>query len=87
MMNKCSNLVGEIFLFVLLKKIEKCPLGPADDFVELGRVLRDLLPHSWGKDAWFAFQDATIAAKSKENMTKTFGGNVGGGNRFVNAVW
>ena len=65
-----------------LRHLEKCPLGPADDFVELGRVLRDLLPHSWGKDAWFAFQNATIAAKSKENMTKTFGGNVGGGNQL-----
>ena len=61
------------------RHLEKCPLGPADDFVELGRILRDLLPHSWKKEVWTAFQDATIAARSKENMTKTFGGNIGGG--------
>ena len=71
------NLKSKIILS--LRALEKCPLGRADDFVELGRIVRDLLPNSWGHEAWYAFQDATIAAQNKENMAKTFGGTVGGG--------
>ena len=61
--------------------LEKCPLGNPDDFVELGRILRTLLPEAWNdtSEVWNAFQNATIAARSKYNMTQTFGGKVGGG--------
>ena len=70
-------------LILSLRALEKCPLGPADDFVEMGRLLRSLLPNSWGSEAWQAFQDATIAARSKENMRRTFGGSSGGGGQLI----
>jgi ankyrin repeat protein len=63
-------------IIMSLRALEKCPLGPADDFFELGRILRDLLPNSWGSEAWNVFQDALIAARRKE------GGIVGGGDRL-----
>ena len=44
-----------------------CPLGPAGDFLELGRVVRDLLPDAWGEQAWKSYRKALVAARSKES--------------------
>ena len=50
-----------------LDALAECPLGPAGDFLELGRVVRDLLPDAWGEQAWASYRRALVAARSKEN--------------------
>ena len=62
-----------------LEALAACPLGPADDFLELGRLVRDILPDCWGPKAWAAYQRATVAARSKENLKKRGARDVGGG--------
>ena len=48
-----------------LDALEACPLGPAADFLELGRIVRELLPDAWGKNAWASYRRALVAARSK----------------------
>lgn len=63
---------GKRYRHKLVKSFDalaKCPLGPANDFLELGRIAQTLLPDAWGTKVWASFQKALVASRSKENRS------------------